>query len=189
MSCRVVSAFVAAPAADARTNRGGKMRTAVALTTAALAVTGLLAQSAVAPASRAACVPGPGTLGGASIQRFCGPAKALVRVGGKTYRFSGGACTVQEGFKKGEKTIAVNIGTLTLPPATPKTRYFGALIEGTKAGTYRNQAVSWELPGKRFGVLTNKVVVSSARSKKGSFTGKASSGGRAQRPARGSWTC
>lgn len=158
-----------------------------------LAVAGVwVATSAGTPSRPAGCTPGPTTLGGADVRVWCGPAKATVKVAGKTYHFTQGLCQKVEGFTKGTKVLAVNIGTQTIPPAAPKSSYFGVLTDKAKGGTYTNQAVSWQVPGKGFASLTNKVVVSGNLTK-GSFTGKASTraGGKVTYVglATGSWTC
>jgi hypothetical protein len=141
---------------------------------------------------RSDCKAGPTTIGGATVRVWCGPAKATVHVAGKTYHFAYGLCQKTEGFSKGSKVLAVNIGTLTLPPSAPKLSYFGVLTDKAKGGTYTNQAVSWQVPGKGFAVLTNKVVVS-ANLKKGSFKGKATVriNGKIKDAgvASGSWNC
>lgn len=145
-----------------------------------------------APSRALACTPGPTTLGGADARVWCGPAKATVHVSGRTYHFAHGVCQRTEGFSKGSRVLAVNIGTQTLPPAAPKASYFGVLADRAKGGTYRNQAVSWQVPGKGFAALTNTVVVSSTL-RAGSFSGRASVriDGRIRDAglAKGSWSC
>ena len=89
--------------------------------------------------------------------------------------------------------LSVNIGTQTLPPSAPKSSYFGVLTDKAKGGTYTDQAVGWQVPGKGFAALTNKVVVS-ANLKKGSFKGNASvriNGAKIKDVgvATGTWTC
>jgi hypothetical protein len=53
---------------------------------------------------------------------FCGPAKATAKFGGKSYAFSGGACT------KTAKYFNVNIGTLVLSGPKKKYSYFAILV-------------------------------------------------------------
>jgi hypothetical protein len=153
---------------------------------------GAFAGSSGGAPSRLACTAGPTTIGGAAAHAWCGPAKATVRVAGKTYHFSHGLCQKAEGFSKGTKVLAVNIGTQTLPPSAPKSSYFGVLTDKAKAGIYHGQAVSWQVPGKGFAELTNKVVVG-ANLKKGTFRGQASMriNGKIKDVgvATGSWTC
>ncbi len=168
------------------------MRQLVAVSTMALTAGILAAGSPGMPARVAACTSGPATLAGADVHVWCGPAKATVHVAGKAYHFSHGQCLKTEGFTAGTKVLAVNIGTQTLPPSSPKASYFGVLTDKAKDGRYANQAVSWQVPGKGFAVLTNKVIVS-ARLERGTFSGKALMriGGKLKDVgvATGSWSC
>jgi hypothetical protein len=142
--------------------------------------------------SRSACTTGPATLRGADVSVFCGPARATVRVGGKTYRFRPGSCVKSAGFKPGTKVLTVNLGTLTLPPDEPKARHFAVAVDKAKGGRYTDQAVSWELPGQSFAVLPNTVNVS-ANLKQGSFRGTATRVVKGKTKslglATGSWRC
>ena len=143
-------------------------------------VTGLvatLAWTAQAPA-RPACTAGVQTIGGATVRTFCGPAKATLRLGARTYVFTGGECA-----RSGNK-LAVNIGTITLGPS-PKSRYFGVLVSGaTHDGTFPNQIVSWQFPGKGGGLAGGKVTLSGGQTK-GTFAGPVTSGGGGS----GTFTC
>ena len=167
-------------------------RPAVALALCLVAAAVLAAASTGTTSRLAACTPGPKKLGGVDALAWCGPARATVHVAGKTYRFARGVCQKTEGFSKGSKVLSVNIGTQTLPPSAPKSSYFGVLTDKAKGGTYTDQAVGWQVPGKGFAALTNKVVVS-ANLKKGSFKGKASVriNGKIKDVgvATGTWTC
>ena len=170
----------------------GKLRRGAAALAACLAVAGVLAGGSSGTPSRLDCTSGPTTIRGADAHAWCGPAKATVRVAGRTYHFSHGLCQKVEGFAKGTKVLAINIGTQTLPPSNPKSSYFGLLTDRARGGTYTDQAVGWQVPGKGFAALTNKVVVSS-NLKKGSFSGKASVriNGKVKDVGRatGTWTC
>jgi hypothetical protein len=146
---------------------------------AALAAATAVAAGAAAAPTRVACTPGPSTIGGKSAMTFCGPAKATVKVGGKTYSFQGGSCT------KTSKYVNVNIGTVLYGAAKQKQPYFAVLIgnypganPGTRAapkdGTYggglvvvRYQGKSWDLNGFDKDV---KVTLKKNRSA-GTFTG------------------
>lgn len=158
----------------------------------ALALSGARAGVSGATPSRPDCTPGPTTIRGATVRTWCGPAKATVHVAGKTYHFAHGLCKKTQGFSKGSKVLSVNIGTQTLLPSAPKAFYFGVLTEKAKGGTFTNQVVSWQVPGKSFAALINEVVVS-ANLKKGSFKGKATVriNGKIKNvgTATGSWTC
>ena len=62
---------------------------------------------------------------------FCGPAKATVRVNGKTYALKGGSC-----LKTG-KYVNVNIGTVVLGAKSQKPPYFSIVVgayPGANAG-------------------------------------------------------
>jgi hypothetical protein len=150
--------------------RASRAVTALALCLAAAAV---WAGGSAGTLSRPHCTSGPTTIDGADAHAWCGPAKATVHVAGKTYHFAHGLCQKTEGFSKGSKVLSVNIGTQTLPPPAPKSSYFGLLTDKAKGGTYIDQAVSWQVPGKGFAAFTNKVVVSKTL-RKGTFSGKAS---------------
>ncbi len=169
------------------------MNKLVAALVVSLAAVGAYAGGSAGGLARSSgCTAGPTTLSGATARVWCGPARAIVHVAGKTYHFRHGLCLRTEGFTKGSKVLAVNIGTLTLPPAAPKSSYFGVLTDKAKAGVYHDQAVSWQVPGKGFAVLTNKVVVSGSL-KKGTFSGQASMriNGKVKDVgvATGTWTC
>ena len=145
-----------------------------------LLLTGLvaaLAWTAQAP-GRPACTAGVHTLGGATVRTFCGPAKATLHLGTRTYVFTGGECA-----RAGNK-LGINIGTITLGPS-PKSRYFGVLVSGaTHDGTFTNQIVSWQFPGKGGGLAGAKVTLSGGQTK-GTFSGSVIRGGTAS----GTFTC
>lgn len=146
---------------------------------AALAVATAVSAGAAAAPTRVACTPGSSTIGGKSAMTFCGPAKATVKVGGKTYSFKDGACV------KTSKYLNINIGTVVFGVAKQKQSYFSVLIgqypganPGTKAapkdGTYggglvvvRYQGKAWDLNGFDKDV---KVTLKKNRSA-GTFTG------------------
>jgi hypothetical protein len=154
--------------------RAGSLIVLVALAIAA----GLTAGAAAAP-RRVACTPGQSTVDGHSAMTFCGPAKATVKVQGKTYSFKGGSCT------KTGKYVNVNIGTVVLGAAKQKQPYFSVLVgaypganPGTRAapkdGTYggalvvvRSNSKGWDLNGFDKDV---KVTLKKNRSA-GTFTG------------------
>jgi hypothetical protein len=91
---------------------------AAATALSALAAGTALAQGAATRAS--ACTPSVRTVGGVQEKVFCGKAKATVKVGGKSFTISKGACIATP------KYLTVNIGTLVLGHTTkPKADYFG----------------------------------------------------------------
>ena len=147
------------------------------LTLVAAAALAALALAAQAPA-RPACTAGVHTLGGATVRTFCGPAKATLRLGTRTYVFAGGECA------RSGTTLGLNIGTITLG-GTPKSRYFGLLVSrATHDGRFTNQIVSWQFPGKGGGLAGAKVTLSGGQ-KKGSFSGSVIGGGTAS----GTFSC
>jgi hypothetical protein len=92
-----------------------------------------------APPAAAACKAGPITIGGQPAEVFCGPARASVRVGGKTLRFVGGRCT------RAFSELIVNIGTLILARSTVQRQpYFGASLPLKPGGKgSKPPTVSW----------------------------------------------
>ena len=132
-----------------------------------LLLTGLvaaLAWTAQAPA-RAACTAGVHTTGGVTYRTFCGPARATLHLGSKTYSFTQGGC------ERTGSSFTINIGTITLPPGSPKYRYFGITVFKGKDGTYTEQAVALQFPGgKRTSLFHAKIVLKAGRSQ-GTFAG------------------
>ena len=121
--------------------------------------------------SHATCTPGVRSSGGVSYRTFCGPARATLHLGGKTYRYSGGEC------ERTGTSFAINLGTITLPPGSPKYRYFGIAVFTGKDGTYKEQAVALQFPGgKRTSLFHARIVVKGGRTQ-GTFAGKTLSGG------------
>jgi len=136
-----------------------------------------LAWTTQAPA-RPACTPGVHKIGGVTVRTFCGPAKATLRIGTRTYQFAGGECV------RTAKMFLLNIGTITLG-ATPKSRYFGSLVSpAAHDGTFTNQVISWQVPGKGGGLAGAKVTLSGGRTK-GTFSGPVIGGGTGS----GTFTC
>ena len=121
--------------------------------------------------SHTTCTAGVRTSGGVSYRTFCGPAHATLRLGGKTYRYSGGEC------ERTGTSFAINLGTITLPPGSPKYRYFGIAVFTGKDGTYKEQAVALQFPGgKRASLFHAKIVLKGGRTQ-GTFAGKTLAGG------------
>lgn len=156
-----------------------------------LTLAGVAASSpsaAVAPCSTT-------TARGATVQNWCGPARATVMLGGKKLLFKGGVCGKVQGLGDG-KNWSLNVGKFTVPPSKPRFAYFG--VAGVaKAGTYQKGEflISFTLPGKEYSVLGGpgwglpwtKVTVG-AGGRKGTFTGHAFLGTKRQ-PVTGSWSC
>jgi hypothetical protein len=137
-----------------------------------------LAGSALAGPRSSSCTAGVHTVGGANVRTFCGPAKATAKTAGKTFSFSGGQCSVTQGY------FTVNIGSITLPPAKAKFAYLGIDVKPPRAGVHRNQIVSWQVPGKGYSIIGATVTVR-AGLKSGTFAGRVIGGGNAT----GSFSC
>lgn len=138
------------------------MRAALAL---AAALTALVLGTQAS--ARTACTAGVKTVNGVTYRTFCGPAKAQATIHTLDYRFdNGGECT------KTGSTWSINIGTITIGGAKPKYGYFGITVFSAHAGANTNApAVAWQLPGRRFALLSATVTLAPGL-KKGSFTGK-----------------
>jgi hypothetical protein len=106
------------------------------------------------------------------VRAFCGPARATVKAAGKTFTFANGTCTLSGGY------FNVNLGSITLPPAKPRFTYLGIDVKPPHAGTYSNQIVSWQEPGRGYSVVGGTVTVN-AGLKGGSFSGQLLTGGAA----------
>jgi hypothetical protein len=142
----------------------------------ALALAALTAVAA-APAShtRSACTAGMTTVGGTQARAFCGPAKATVKIGGKTLTFKGGSC------ERTSKYVALNIGTVVLGTTSKKKPdYFGLDVgayPGTNGkaaahdGAYTGGVIAVEFGGKGYLLRgdTAKITLSSGRTK-GTFS-------------------
>jgi hypothetical protein len=131
----------------------------------------------IAPAaSRAAgtpCTPRKTTVAGKAAMRFCGPAKATVRMGTARFTFSGGSCATLGQY------FTVNIGThwiTSVAGAKPgPSAYFGITLSPPATGTHLRQPVSWNSGGKGYSVLGSKVTLNKGLTS-GSFSGKALNG-------------
>jgi hypothetical protein len=146
----------------------------------------LAAAALVAPASSGAaagCTAGLTTIGGKKAMRYCGPAAATATAGGKTVRFSGGACAGNT------VTFTVNLGTIAvsrLPNAKPAgVPSFGLTISPGTTGVHINQSIVWVSGGKRFSVYNDTATLASDR-KTGSFKGRLYPGGG---KVSGTFTC
>jgi hypothetical protein len=128
-------------------------------------------------------------VGGTAVITHCGPAKAVVTLAGKTYRFSGGDCSVESGY--GITAWSLLVGKQTLPPAKSKFSSFEAgLTRKPRAGTYTKAefAISFQLPGKTYILapgLPHKVTIT-AGGHRGTFSGRLTIG---KLPVTGSWAC
>jgi hypothetical protein len=158
-----------------------RRKTVVVVTLAPLAIAAMV--GAAATAAPVAC--GPVQIGGVTVRTWCGPAKATVKLAGKTRTIKGGACELVN--YQGIKAFTVNTGRYTVPPAKPKFASFSAAGSGTKPGTYTGWLINFQTPGKQwiFRLQGQKVTITKAGGKAGTFSGKLDGGGTAS----GSWTC
>jgi hypothetical protein len=122
-------------------------------------VAGLAAVARVgaADAQSESCTPGVRQINGSSARVFCGPAKATVRLGQQTLRFSPGECAKSGGM------FVVNLGTFVADSHSPLP-YFGLLISKPKAGTYTGQTLSYRSAGKSRSSSSTTVVLKTLRS-------------------------
>ena len=128
----------------------------VALAALVLAV----AASAPAAGARTSCSAGVKTVNGLTERTFCGPAKATVHFGAKTFSFKGGNCA------KSGPYYAVNVGTVVLGITTkPKPNYFG--LDIGKPGT---DVLALDYGGKAYLVLGTTLKVTRSGSH-GTFSG------------------
>jgi hypothetical protein len=154
----------------------------LALAALPLATTSVVGASASASASKC----GPEQIGGVTVRTWCGPARATVKVGGKSITIKGGACELVN--YQGIKAFTVTTGRYTVPPAKPKFTSFSAAGSDTKPGTYSGWLVNFQTPGKQWTLRPTKttVTITAAGAKKGTFSGTLYEGGKL---AKGSWTC
>ncbi len=161
----------------------------------AIMLIGLLAlalATATASGSPSVCIAGETKAGGGKVIVNCGPAKATVRVGGKTYRFSQGLC--QKLF--GDYTV--NIGPMPFLPQPRKLsfRFFNVSLPKARTGTYKPPSVnvSWmiNIPGTTAHLDRGTVKLAKGL-ERGTFAGDVliQEGSAAPKSVRGSgsWTC
>lgn len=154
---------------------------------AAIVVSSVAASAA--PGSAAPCRAGVRQVNGVLSRVFCGPAKAAVKLGGKTLTYAGGAC---------ERTPAyfdVNIGIATLGQTTkPKPDYFGVLVgrapgssgpPAAKDGTYRRGVTVAAVSGGKGVAFVNAAVTLKGNRTRGTFTARTITGASVS----GSFSC
>jgi hypothetical protein len=141
----------------------------------ALVIAASLAAFAAAThaSARETCTAGTHFSGGVTYHIFCGPAHAILKVGGKTYSFKGGSCEVVGNL------FSINIGTITLTPAKSRYDYFGITVFAKKDGTYTSQAVYWNLPHSKRRSLSRTTIKLAGGRKHGTFSGATFTGGKA----------
>ena len=134
---------------------------ALAAVSAALLSATVLASGAVAGAT--ACIPGVKAINGVSARTFCGPAKATVKVNGKTISYTGGACSTNIGL------FSVNIGTVALGTLKHAPEYLGVTAKA-KAGTQSRQTIAVVHAGRTEAIIGTVTI--KAGLKQGTFAGK-----------------
>jgi hypothetical protein len=97
--------------------------------------------------------------------RFCGPASAVVHMGGRTLRFSNGLC------RRAAGAFTVNIGTLVPGLRSGKPPYFGITTHTARAGTQRNAALGFTYRGRHY-AIADQVVTLAPGLQKGTFSGR-----------------
>lgn len=150
---------------------------------AALAVAAGGAAGGAAPAA-ASCATGMRqlTVRGHVGFRFCGPASAVVRLGGlggRTLRFSNGLC------RRAAGAFTVNIGTTVPGLRTGKPPYFGITTHTAQAGPQPDAAVGFTYGGRTY-AITNQAVTLAAGLRKETFSGRALA---SSTRVNGSFTC
>ena len=121
----------------------------------------VLASGAVASAT--ACVPGVKAINGISARTFCGPAKATVKLNGRTVSYAGGACSTSIGL------FSVNIGTVVLGTLKNAPEYLGVTAKA-KAGTQSRQTIAVVHAGETQAIIGTVTI--KAGLKQGTFAGK-----------------
>ncbi|MFL6013952.1 MAG: hypothetical protein ACJ74P_06630 [Gaiellaceae bacterium] len=131
---------------------------------AAVVVATALARTAPAAGKVATCTPGTKKIGGAPARTFCGPAKAAVKLNGKTISYKGGSCSTSIGL------FSVNIGTVVLGTVESAPDYFGVTAKA-KAGSQSRQTIAVVHAGASHGVIGTVTLKPGLRG--GTFSGKA----------------
>ncbi len=139
-----------------------------AIGTAVVCAAAILAASVPAYAARASanvetCTPGVKTIAGTSARTFCGPAKATVKLNGKTLSYKGGECSTSIGL------FSVNVGTVVLGTVKGAPEYFGVTAKA-KPGTQSRQTIAVVHAGSTSAVIGT--VTLTAGLKGGTFSGK-----------------
>ena len=109
-------------------------------------------------------MPGVKTIAGASARTFCGPAKATVKLNGKSVSYTGGVCSTSIGL------FSVNVGTVVLSTVKGAPEYFG-LTAKAKPGTQPRQTVAVVHAGANHGIIGTVTLNPGLRG--GTFAGKA----------------
>jgi hypothetical protein len=143
---------------------------------AAAAVMTVGATTAAGPSSAADCKTKNTTYGGVRARTYCGPARAVVKIGDRTLRYRGGSCM------RNSVAVELGIGTLILDsrdPNRPRPRSFGISVGrifgiGQPArhdGSYGSVMLAFVENGKRHASLDATAELSGGRTR-GTFTGR-----------------
>jgi hypothetical protein len=124
----------------------------------------LAASAFASPQHAASCVAGVKKINGVNARTFCGPAKATVRVGGRTVVYKGGECS------KSSFGWSINVGTAVLGSLTRKPEYFG-LAASAKPGVQTKVTVAVVHSGKAFAVSAGTLSLKPGL-KSGTFSGE-----------------
>ena len=111
---------------------------------------------------------------------YCGSAKATLVAGGKTTRYSGGACLVVAG------TLNVGVGKFTTLGHTPLYTSFFLVIPAAADGKFKLAVLTVQSKGKSLHAANVTAVVTGKRSR-GTFGGKFLDGSKSK--FSGSFTC
>jgi hypothetical protein len=168
--------------------KGATMKSTLTSVVATLVAVAALCGAAATSANAAQrCSSGPTTYQGVRAYTGCGPATAVVKLGGRTLRYRGGSCRRTVG------AFELDMGTTILGETSkPLPRFFGVAIgrifgvgrAAPRDGVYTGGMVVFVDGGKRYASLAAKVVLAGARTR-GSFTARVLGGP----PVSGSFTC
>jgi hypothetical protein len=112
----------------------------------------------------ATCTPATKTIAGTSARTFCGPARATVKLNGKTVAYKGGSCSTSIGL------FSLNIGTVVLGTVKNAPEYLGVTATG-KPGSHSRQTIAVVHAGASRAVIGTVTLEPGLKS--GTFTGKA----------------
>ena len=156
------------------------MKTAVLVVACVAGLTVFVSTSTGTPAV-ATCKPGEREVGGTTLQFHCGPGRATVRTGGRSFQIIGGTC----GWRPAAALYMVDIGIKTLGPAKPTARFLEIRTAHKRPGTYDNVGIAFQVGRKQYSLGRSKVTIAKDL-KHGTFSGLFLFGTGS---ARGSWSC
>lgn len=148
----------------------------ILIITTAATLLAMGATTAAGESATAACTSGNTTYGGVRARTYCGPASAVVKIGGRTLSYRGGSC-MRNGV-----AIELGIGTVILDAKEPKGslprsfgisvgRIFGIGKAAPRDGTYSSVMIAFVDRGKRYASMQGKALLGGGRSR-GTFTGR-----------------